>query len=368
MKIKLAVLGLISLMVACKSGDGGDKKAQLEKFKKQRDELNVQISKIEAEFAVNDTTKNDKILTVVVAPVMPTIFKNYIEVQGKVDADENTSVASQMGGEVTKINVKVGDEISQGQILAETDSRVLVQSIAEVQNASELANTLYQKQKNLWDQKIGSEVQFLSAKNQKESLEKKMATLQQQLGMTQLKSPINGTVDGIDIKIGQMAIPGMPIIRVLNFSNLKVKAEVPEAFASKVKKGNPVEVVFPDMNDTIYTQINYASRVISPLNRTFSVQINLDKSKEYHPNMVTVLRIVDYTREKALVVPISTVQRAEEGDFVFIADNNKKAKKIRVKVGHIYAGKAEILEGLKEGDKLILKGFQELNEGEEIKF
>jgi len=368
MKIKAIALGLISLMIACKSGNEGDKTAQLEKLKKQRDELNAQISKIETEFASNDTTKNDKIPNVVVTSLVPTTFKNYIEVQGKVDADENTSASSEMGGVVTRINVKVGDEVSQSQILAETDNKVLVQSIAELQNALELANTMYQKQKNLWDQKIGTEVQFISMKNQKESLEKKMATLQQQLVMTEIKSPINGMVDAIDIKVGQMAIPGMSAIRVINFSNLKVKAEVPETFAAKVKKGNAVEIIFPDMQDTIYTQISYASRVISPLNRTFMVQIDLDKSKEYHPNMITVLRIVDYTKERAFVVPVSTIQRAEGGDFVFVVDTNKKAKKVRVKVDHIYAGEAEIAQGLKEGDKLIVKGFQELNEGEEVKF
>lgn len=369
MKQRVLIFGLLSLIIACKSSDEGDKKAQLEKLKQQQSELITQIAKLEAEVALTDTTasENEKVSNVVVSPIVLSTFKNYVEVQGKVDADENTSVSSEMGGMVTKINVKVGDEVRKGQILAETDGKVYLQGIAEIQNGLELATTLYEKQKNLWDQKIGTEVQFLSAKNQKESLEKKMATLQQQLAMTQIKSPINGIVDAVDIKIGQTAFPGMPSIRVLNFENLTVKAEVPETFASKIKKGNAVDVIFIDDHDTIHTQISYASRVISAMNRSFEVQINLDRSKEYHPNTITVLHIVDYIKENAIVIPVNTIQKAEEGDFVFISENNK-ARKVRVKSGHIYNGNAEILSGLKVGDKIIVKGFQELNEGEEIKF
>ena len=149
MNKKLVALGLISLMVACKSGDGGDKKTQLEKLKKQREELNTQISKIETELAANDTTKNDKTPNVVAAKVVLTTFKNYIEVQGKVDADENISISPEIPGMITKINVKVGDEVSQGQIMAETDNKVLQQNIADLKNSSALTNTMYQKQKNL---------------------------------------------------------------------------------------------------------------------------------------------------------------------------------------------------------------------------
>lgn len=367
MNKKLFALGLISLMIACKPGPGGDKKATLEKLKKQRGELNKQIAEIEQELAAGDTAKKEKVANVIVGTIIPSAFKNYIEVQGKVDADENVSLSPETPGVITKINVKVGDEVQKGQLLAETDNKVLQQSIAELQSGIELANTMYQKQKNLWDQKIGTEVQFLSAKNQKEGLDKKMATLQQQLIMTQIKSPINGTVDAVDIKIGEMAAPGIPAIRVLNFDNLKVKGEVAETFASRVKKGNTAEVIFPDAQDTIITRISYAARVISPLNRTFTVQIELDKNKEYHPNMVAIIKIVDYMKEGAIVVPLNTIQKAQEGDFVFIAERNK-AKKVRVKLGHIYKGQAEVLEGLKEGDKIITKGFQELNEGEEIKF
>lgn len=310
---------------------------------------------------------NNKIKTVEVLPLQPQAFYNYVEVQGKVDADENVSVNAEMPGTVSKVNVQLGDQVSTGQVLAELDSKVIQQGIAEVQTALDLANTLYEKQKNLWDQKIGTEVQYLGAKSQKESLEKRLASLQEQLKMSKIVSPINGIVDAIDIKLGQATMPGIPALRVVNMNSLKVKGEVAESYLAKVKSGNDVTVIFPDMMDTIRTKITYAAKVISPMNRTFTATVNLDGKKEYHPNMIAILKIVDYSNPNAFVVPVSTIQQAQEGDFIFIAEN-KKAKKVKVKVGRTYNGNAEVLEGLSDGNLLITKGFQELNEGEAIKY
>lgn len=358
----------LTLMVAITACQQPDKQAQLAELKKKATELNQEISKLEAEIAASDTNHvNEKFTNVTVEPLKVQPFKNYITVQGKVDADQNVSVSAEMAGMVTKIYVKPGQEVSTGQILAELDNATFVQGIAELQNALDFATNLYNKQKNLWDQKIGTEVQYLSAKNQKESLEKKMATLQSQLDMTRIKSPINGTVDAVDIKIGQMVMPGLPAIRVVNFSNLKVKAEVAESYANTVKQGNTVDIILPDMQDTLHTKISYAAQVINPMTRSFTVEINLDKSNSYHPNMIAVLQIVNYEKDSTIVVPVSTIQESENGKMVYIADGNKVAKKI-VQVGKSYNGYAEIVNGLKKGDLLISSGYQELNEGEKIKY
>jgi membrane fusion protein (multidrug efflux system) len=344
-----------------------DPKAELLELKQQREELNTKIASIETSLSLSDTTQKTKIQTVSVTPVVPQTFRNYVEIQGRIDADENISLSPQMPGAVTRIYVKAGDEVSQGQLLAEIDNKVIIQGIAELQNAQEMANTMYEKQKNLWDQKIGTEIQYIEAKNQKESVEKKMASLQQQLELSRIKSPINGTVDAVDIRIGQMAAPGIQAIRVVNFDNLKVKGEVSEAFAGKIKKGDAVDISFPDMGDSITGKIDFAAKVINQLNRTFTVQVNLDRSKDYHPNMIAIMKIVDYVNPKAIVVPVNTIQHGEEGDFVVIAENSK-AKKVKVKTKHTYNGYAEIIEGLKEGDKVVVKGFQELNEGEPVRY
>jgi RND family efflux transporter MFP subunit len=302
------------------------------------------------------------------APVKPAIFKSYINVQGKVDADENVSLSSEMPGTITKINVKVGDRVTKGQVLAETDARAIQQSLSDLQTNLDLVNQLYEKQKGLWDQKIGTEVQFLQAKTNKESLEKKMGTLQEQVRMSKIISPIDGTVDAVDIKLGQMTAPGMPAIRVINFSNLKVKADLAESYAGRVHKGDEVIIRFPDTKDTIVTTVNYSARAISALNRTFNVEIVLDNKKEFHPNQIAILDINDYKSEKPVVaVPLNYLQKDLKGqNFVLVAEGNKAAKR-NVTLGRQYNGMVEITAGLSDTDLLITSGYDGLSEGDAIK-
>lgn len=358
----ILALTVIIALTACGTKD---KKKELEKLKKDMAALQIKIETLEKETGGDSTLA--KSTEVQIKKLALEVYKNYIEVQGKVDADENVSISSEMPGTVNKINVKVGDVVRAGQILAETDNKALLQGLSEMQSGLDFANTLYDKQKNLWDQKIGTEVQFLQAKNTRDGVEKKMASLQEQIRMSRVISPINGTVDAVDIKLGQAIAPGMPAIRVVNFNNLKVKAEIAESYASKIKKGSEVIVRFPDMNDSIVSTINFAARSIGALNRTFNVEVLLDNKKEYHPNMVARLSISDYqSPSPTIVVPVNTLQKDETGAYyVFIANGNT-AKKTVVKVGKKYSGRAEILSGLSAGDDLIFGGFESLNDGDLI--
>lgn len=360
---------LITSLFSCgdHSANKSRKQAQLDSLKSLMATIQTEIIALEEELSAADSSLADKAKAVEVQPVVYTTFCSYIDVQGKVDAEENVSINAEMPGTVSKINVKVGDAVRSGQVLAELDAKALQQGLAELQNALELASNLYDKQKNLWDQKIGTEVQYLAAKNQKESLEKKMASLQEQLRMMKIVSPINGIVDAVDIKLGQATAPGFPAIRVVNMDKLAVKGEVAESYASKVKAGNEVLIVFPDMKDTVKARISYAAKVISPLNRTFTVTVDLDNPKEFHPNMVAVMKIIDHLNPKAIVVPVGNIQHSADGAFVYIA-NDGKAAKVPVIAGRAYNGYTEIVDGLKEGDDLISKGFQDLNDGEKIKF
>jgi RND family efflux transporter MFP subunit len=362
MKNKFLYIIIASIVVACGTPD---KKAELEKLRTQKAALETQIATLEEELAKSDTTK-EKLVDVIAMPLTSQTFKTYIEVQGRIDADENVSLSSEMPGTLTKINVKVGDEVTKGQVLAETDARAIQQQISDLQTNAELVNQLYEKQKALWDQKIGTEVQFLQAKTQKESMEKKMATLQEQVRMTKIISPINGTIDAVNIKIGQAIAPGIPAINVINFSNLKVKADVAESYSNRVKIGNEVQVIFPDMKDSINSKVNYASRAISNLTRTFGVEVLLDNSKEYHPNMVAKLKINDYqSATPKIVVPVKFIQKGTDEHFVFLAVNGKVVKSV-VKISHEYNGLAEISEGLKDGDLLITEGYDLINEGDNV--
>jgi len=373
MKKVIIIIGACTFMMACSSRKGGEKQAQLEKLKKQEAEISEQIKTLEKEISA-EGKKGDssKVKMVAITALETQPFKHFIEIQGKVDAIENINVSPKMAGLVTKIFVKEGDVVRAGQVLAEMDDQVIRQSIEEVKSAWTLANTIYEKQKSLWDQKIGSEVQYLSAKNQKEGLEKKQATLEEQLDMTKIKAPFSGTVDLVSLRVGQSVMPGLPSVRVVNLSKLKAKADVAEAYASKVKVGNDVVVVFPDLNKEIKATISFVGTVIDPLNRTFTVEVKLEGNvPDYHPNMITVLKIIDYKNENSLVVPINVVQNSEEGKYVFIAaDDNGKlvAKKKLVNVGLTYNGDTEISSGLNKADKVITQGYQDLNEGELLKF
>ncbi len=374
MKKLILIPTLTLILIACGSAD--DKKTQIEALKKEESDLRSEISnlqvKIDTVLAKQKRLIGDSVetgISVAVLILKTNIFKNYIDVQGRVDADQNVSLSSEMPGTITKINVKTGDEVHVGQVLAETDARAIYQQISDLQTNTDLVNQVYEKQKNLWSQKIGTEIQFLQAKTNKESMEKKMAAMQEQLRMSKIISPISGTVDAVDIKVGQAVAPGVPAIRVINFSNLKVKAEVAESYASKIKKGSEVFIHFPDMQDSIVTKVDFVSRTINNSSRTFTVEVLLDNKKEYHPNMVARLNINDYLSAiPVMTIPVRTIQKDENNaSYVYVANGNKAKKQI-ITLGKEYRGMAEVTSGLKEGDALVTLGYDIINDADIIEY
>jgi RND family efflux transporter MFP subunit len=364
MKHSINLILLALFIAAC--SDNGNKK--LEELTKREGELKAELLGIQAEIKKLQGDSVKKTNLVSTEQLTPQIFKTYINVQAHVDADENVSLAAEMPGTVTKINVEVGQEVKKGTVLAETDSRVIQQSLADLQVNAELVNQLYEKQKALWDQKIGTEVQFLAAKTNKESMDKKLATLQEQLRMTKIVSPIDGTVDAIDVKLGQLTAPGMPAIRIINFSNLKLKSDLAESYISKVHKGDQVLVYFPDLKDSLTAKVNYAARAINPISRTFNVEINLDNKKEYHPNQIAQIKINDYTSATPVIVlPVKYIQTDFNGKPFVLVNENNKATKRNVKKGKEYNSFVEVLEGISAADELITNGFENVNEGDDLK-
>jgi membrane fusion protein (multidrug efflux system) len=357
---------LIVLMAACGGKSSRDKKAELEKLRKQKADLETSIAKLETEIATTDTTTKSKQFDVAVSPVKLGIFKSYIDVQGRVDADESVSLSSEMPGTITKINVRVGQKVSKGEVLAETDVRATQQQLIAQETNLALLNQVYEKQKSLWDQKIGTEVQFLKSKADKESLEAQVAATKEQLRMSRIISPIDGTVDLINIKVGQAVQPGSLAIMVVNFGTLKIKAELAESYASRVHTGDEALVYLPDMKDSIWSKIAYASRGISPVTRTFAVEIALDTKKELHPNMVARISINDYQSPKPVVsIPVKFIQRDANGSYVMLSVNGKASKRM-IKTDREYAGQAEVTEGLREGDLLITEGYDLVNDGDAL--
>lgn len=363
MHVPLSIL-FLSLLAACSPADPA---AELEKLKAQKQELEARIAELESQVKDSSTVSASASgLEVAVMALQPTYFKSYIDVQARVDAEENVTLSSGMPGTVTRIYVKVGEKVSQGQVLAETDNRVILQQISDLQTNYELAKQVYEKQENLWNQKIGTEIQYLQAKSTKESLEKKLATLEEQLRMSKVISPIDGTVDAVNIKIGQTIAPGMNAINVVNFSHLKVKADVAESYSSRIKAGDEVWVYFPDIRDSLQSKVNYASRTIELLNRTFAVEVLLNTSKELHPNMVAKLRINDYVSpEPRIGLPVKYIQRSGSETYVWIVEKNVVVKRI-IKIGREYNGMAEVLDGLKPGELLITLGYDLVNEADTV--
>lgn len=370
MKRILTYITIATVLAACGESSSSDKKAELEKLKKQQSELATQIAKLEAEVAKENPEGNQKVKFVTIEEVAKSEFVHYVEVQGKVESDQNINIIPKAVGTVTSVLAEVGDQVRKGQVLATIDDAIIRKSIDELNVRLEFATTLYNKQKNLWDQKIGTEVQFLQAKNNKEALEKALATAKEQLDMTLIKSTIDGVVDLADIKVGEIASNMKPAFRVVNFNQLKATGELAETYLNTVGTGDEVVVSFPDINKEINTKLNFAARTINPVSRTFKVEVKLSGSKDYRPNMLSVLKIVDYKSKDAIAIPMNVVQNDQSGTYAYVAvnENGKMvAKKKVIKVGQIYKGKAEILEGLSAGDKIITLGYQELNEGDLVK-
>ena len=368
----LSLILIAATIISCSQSPAGNKQAELDALKKQQAELKTKIATLEEEIAKSDTTKkDDKSKFVTATEAMPQTFTHFIEVQAKVDGDEDVTLSADMPGTVTAVLVKAGDKVSTGQVLATLEDRAIRQQVEAMKAQMDMAVTMFNRQKNLWDQKIGSEVQFIQAKTQKEAMEKQYASLQEQWDMTRIKSPINGTVDVVSTKIGSAVAPGFPTIRVVNLTNLKVKAEVAESYISKVKSGCDAIIFFPDLNKEVRTKLSYSGQAINTLNRTFNVEVRLNpKDGEFHPNQVAVLKIADYSAANVFVVPVGAVQKSKEGEFIYIAmnENGKTiAKRKTVSSGMTYNGLAEIRSGIASGDKVITIGYQNVVEGDLIK-
>lgn len=348
-----------------------DKVAELNKLRKQRDEIADKIKQLEKE--LGDPEKAGKSLHVSVATLQSTQFKHYIEVQGRLDGEDNVDVYPEAQGVVTDVFVSVGQSVNKGQALARLDVGPANDQLKAIETQYKFAKETFEKQQRLWDQKIGSEMQYLQAKTAKEQLESQRAAILKQIDMMTIKAPITGTVEEVNVKIGQSsAAMQTPPFRVLNFGTLKVKADVSESYAKKVNVGDNVQVYFPDLNKEITAKVSAASRFISPTNRTFGVEVRLNPEKNgYKANMVAVLKITDYTAENAIVLPVNYIQSDPNGLFVYVADSNGNksvAKRVGIVEGQSYNGMVEITKGLTPGQKVVTSGYLDLEEGETITF
>jgi membrane fusion protein, multidrug efflux system len=368
----LIALTVAGLLAACSaSSPEKDKKARLEKLKTEQADLAKEIKALEEQIAKeNPNAKTSvKAKEVATAELAPRKFDHFVQTQGSVESENNILVSARSMGVVTQVFVTEGQQVSKGQVLAQIDNSVVARNIESMKSQLELATSVYNRQKNLWEQKIGTEVQYLQAKTNKESLEKQLESVQEQNDMYRIKSPINGVVDEVHVKVGENISPGMPAVRVVNGSDLKLIARVSEAYVNNIKKGNSVVVFVPELKDKIEAKVSFVGNNIDPLSRTFNVEVKLPSKANLRPNMTATVRVIFKSDKDVIVVPVNTIQSLNEEKVVYVAETKGKetiARKKVVTIAGVYDNEAQV-EGLKAGDKLISVGYQGLNDGDPIK-
>lgn len=385
-------LSLVAVLIACggsgkEKGKLGDKKAELEKLKKEQKDVNDRITKLETELGGLDPA-SVRAKLVVVEPVGNGAFDHFIDLQGKIDANNTAYVAPRgMGGVVRALYVKKGDYVRKGQMVAKLDDAVARQQVVAASQQTgtiraqlNLAKTTHDRVKNLWANNIGTEMQVIQAKAQVETLTSQLRAAEAQVGLAReqvsysnVTASISGVVDQVNVRVGEQfvgATAAGPQITIVNTSVLKLLVQIPETYINRVKVGTPIVVTLPDANNRIInTSISVVSKLIDPTSRTFYAEANLPSDASIRANQIAKVQLKDYSRGDAITVPVNVLQTDQQGKFVLVAVNeNKKmvARKKRVMVGELYEDRLEIRSGLNNGDQLITQGFENLYEGQVI--
>lgn len=383
MKYLIPLFALLVFLAACsqeapEAGSGQPesleaKRALLKEKQVQLKGLTAEIAQLEKDIAQLDPGAGEKARRLVTtAPVERTDFQHFVEIQGSVKADDFVEATSEMAGRILRLTVKEGDNVRAGQLIAELDLEQLKKQIAEVEKSLELANTVYERQKRLWDQNIGSEIQFLEARNGKERLEKSLETLQFQLTKSKVYAPASGVAERVILQAGELAMPGAPIVQILNPRQLKVVAAVPETYLRAVNRGERVKVSFPALATEQEARVTLIGTSIDPSNRTFEVEADIQSQNGLlKPNLLAIMFIKDDEQKDVVAIPLEMVQQEVSGkDFVYIKEEGEDgafAKKVYVRTGQTFNGNVVIREGLQGGEELIIDGARGLAENEPIR-
>jgi RND family efflux transporter MFP subunit len=365
------------LIAACSGNkeenkDLAGKKAELEKLTKERDAIASKITALEADIQkMSGGTVAEKSKLVEVTELLNQDFAHYIELQGKITTENVSYVTPRgMGGQVKSIYVKEGDNVKKGQLLLKLEDGIIQQNIKQVESQLSFAKNIFSRQENLWKEGIGTEVQYLSAKNNVEALEKQIDLIKEQLSTTSVYAQVSGIVEDVSIRVGETFM-GSPMagITIVNPSSMKAVVDVPENYVSKIRKGMPVVVVVPDLNQSFNSSISLVSEIINVTSRSFVAESKVTGNKDLKPNQIAVVKILDHEAKNAIVIPVETVQSDEKGKYVYIAvleGNKTVARKRTVSIGEFYDELIEVNAGLAKGDKLITKGYQGLYDGQLI--
>ncbi len=365
----LAVTVVTGCSSASKSSDSlAAQKARLEQLRKELFKLQADIAALETQIAAQDSSfRLSKAVPVSILVPQARTFQTRLRLQGAADNREAITLAAKAAGTLLRLYVQEGQTVTAGQVLAEQDAEVLRKNIAEVRTRLQLATTLYEKQKKLYEEGIGAEVQYLTAKNNKESLEMTLASLEEQLKNAQIRAPKAGRVDAILVKAGELLMPGMPAIRLVSPGTWEIRVEVPERFIERLKPGQLVEVQLPDLGPTFTAPISTLSQVINPLSRTFTLTIRQIPPvilRQLRPGLVAFVSLPEMEFKGSYVIPIEAVQFQDTSAYVFLFQGGRAIRRA-VRLLATEDSDAAV-EGLRAGDSIIVLGAAMLSEGQAV--
>lgn len=369
---KLIFAGILLFLASC-AGKVSDPDSQEEiikqisEYKKEVLELNQKIAALEVELTKAEGSAGAVPVSIMKVEAEP--FKHYIEVSGVAEAVHSAFISPEINGTISGIFVKDGQRVRKGDLLVTISSNVIESSINEVETSLDMAKTIYERQKQLWDKNIGSEVSYLQAKNNVESLESRLETLRAQMEMSEIRAPIDGIIDEVWVKKGEMAVPGIQIIQLVNLDDLYINADVSEAFITQIQKGEMVLVEFPSYPDiSMNVPVHRVGNVIKPANRTFRVQLLIKNvNEQIKPNVLAKIKINDYSADQALLVPSIVIKQDMKGEYLFVVNtNDQTAQKIYVETGRSYSDRTMITEGLAPGNHVVIKGYNQISSGTRV--
>lgn len=339
----------------------------------EQQEITNKLKQLDEAIAALDSVKKLPLVTTIMAK--DTLFNHYLELQGNVETKKNIVLYPEMSGILTRIYVAQGQKVSKGQLLARIDDGGLSQQLSQVEVQAQLAKTTFDRQKRLWEQKIGSEIQFLEAKTNFEAQQNVVSQIKRQLARTTINAPFSGVIDDIITEQGSVVSPGQtPVIRIVNLDDMYIETEVPERYISSITIGKDVEVYFPVLGKTITTKIRQVGNYINPNNRSFMVEVGIPSNGgTVKPNLTAKVKINDYTNEKAILIPQSIISENAEGDqYTYVTsdkntENIAEARRVIIKTGKTQGDLIEITEGIQNGDAVISEGARSVKDGQKVK-
>ena len=351
----------------------------LEKLRAKKSALDEQYNALgdelkQLEAKIKELDPLEKVPLITTFTVQDTVFNHFVELQGNVSTKKNLVLFPEYSGVLTRVHVKEGQKVGKGQLLASIDDGGLSQQLSQMQIQADLAKTTFERQERLWNQKIGSEIQYLQAKSNYEAQERAIGQMRQQIAKTSVRAPFSGTIDDVITEQGSMVMPGQTqLFRIVNLDEMYVETDVPERYISNVTKDKMVEVEFPILGKSMEAKVRQAGDFINPANRTFRVEIGIDnKDRSIKPNLTAKLKINDYTNENALLIPQSIISENAAGEqYVYVIaeknGENAKAKRVIIETGKTQGDLIEVLSGFESGAEIIEEGARSVRDGQEVK-